>query len=565
MLAMNESENNQVQDETITLADDAQLLVVEAMPEAGSAAGEEGKSNGATNTSEAFIAFTKELEQLPDAESKLKLTIAFMEQALSQENGVPQFKNFWDARDICLKQFKEGLSHQAREIFWARYSELSREARRLKDILDEQSAFAVEQIEIAITALEQEIGSIESQLKELPALDLDIQSVTIGPKWSHYRGLQNELNLLNTYAARVNAMRKELIKTDMRVRHKNRFFQRLSQAGDKIFPRRKELIALVSETFVTDVETFINAHFSSEEIGQPAFQLREEIKSLQSIAKTLTLNTHAFTSTRLKLSQGWDKVKEVAKERKKVRAEIQAEVRQNLEEQKAQIDQISAQFSEGAINADEALKQLDQLNYDLRRIKLGRDEVKYLKDLMRDARNPVQEKLDEVSRNRENELKMQEQKRREKYDEFKEQVTHFMDNTDALDADGLTQRAEELRVLLQQGNFTKNEKREIEIQFKPLADIVQEKREQALMNLSDDDQKAFQQLREILSQRQQRRQEIKKQLEQLRKDAGGSCLDFEQAMAFKEQITLEKERLDKVIQGIEEIEAKIEELESKVY
>jgi hypothetical protein len=555
MSDMNESENNQVKEETIESIETTQTLVVEA---------EEAKSGGSTNTSETFIAFTQALEQLPDAESKLKLTIDFMEQALSQENGVPQFKNFWDARDICLKQFKEGLSHQAREIFWARYSELSREARRLKDILDEQSAFAVEQIEIAITALEQEIISIESQLKELPALNLEIESVTIAPKWNHYSGLQNELNLLNTYAARVNAMRKELIKTDMRVRHKNRFFQRLSQAGDKIFPRRKELIAIVSETFVSDVDAFVSAHFA-QEMGEPAFQLRDEIKALQSIAKMLTLNTHAFTSTRLKLSQGWDKVKEVAKERKKVRAEIQAEVRQNLEVQKSQIDQITAQYNEGAISAEDAAKQLDQLNYELRRIKLGRDEVKYIKDLMRDARTPIQAKIDAAAREREQELRQQEQKRREKFEEFKGQVAHFMESTVTLDADAINQKAEELRQQLQNGNFTKNEKREVELMFKPLNDIVQEKREQAMMNLSDDDQKAFQQLREILAQRQQRRSEIKKQLETLRKEAGNSGLDFEQAMAFKEQITLEKERLDKAVQGIEEIEAKIEELESKVY
>lgn len=558
---MNESENNQVQEETIATVETVETVLT-AVAEVET---EETKSSGTPNTNEAFVAFTSALEQLTDPESKLKLTIDFMEQALSQENGVPQFKNFWDARDICLKQFKESLSHQVREVFWTRYSELSREARRLKDILDEQSAFAVEQIEIAITALEQEIQSISAQLEQLPALHLEIESVTIGPKWAHYSGLQNELNLLNTYAARVNAMRKELIKTDMRVRHKNRFFQRLSQAGDKIFPRRKELIANVSDTFVSDVEGFVQVHFAAENIAEPAFQLREEIKALQSIAKLLTLNTHAFTSTRLKLSQGWDKVKEVAKERKKVRAEIQAEVRQNLEEQKTQIDQITAQFTENSITAEEAVKQLDQLNYEMRRIKLGRDEVKYIKDLLKAARNPIQEKLDAAANEREQELRMQEQKRRDKFEEFKGQVTSFMENTSAMDAESIQKQADELRQLLQQGNFTKNEKREVELLFKPLNDIIQEKREQALLNLSDDDQKSLQQLREILGQRRQRRQEIKKQLETLRKEAGNSGLDFEQAMAFKEQITLEKERLDKAVQGIEEIETKIEELESKVY
>lgn len=562
---MNESENNQIQDQATQTSETVQTMVEVSTAETPALPTDEAKSTGSTNTNEAFVAFTKELEQLSDVESRLKLTITFMEQALSQENNVPQFKNFWDARDICLKQFKEGLSHQAREIYWNRYSELSREARRLKDILDEQSAFAVEQIEIAITALEGDIARVQEQLHQMPALNLEIASTTIGPRWSQYQALQNELNLLNTYAARVNAMRKELIKTDMRVRHKNRFFQRLSQAGDHIFPRRKELIAQVSETFVNDVEKFVSAHFASEEIVEPAFQLRDEIKALQSIAKVLTLNTHAFTSTRLKLSQGWDKVKEVAKERKKVRAEIQAEVRQNLEAQKQVIDEISTQFKEGAITAEEAAKQLDELSNEMRRIKLGRDEVKYLKDMFYEARMPITQKLEEAARAKEAELKEQELKRREKYDSFKDEVARFMESTATIDAESITQQAEQLRQQLQQGNFTKSEKREVELLFKPLADIIQDKRDQALLNLSDDDQKAFQQLREILAQRQKRRQEVKNQLEALRRDAGNSGLDFEQAIAFNEQITTEKARLDKITQGIEEIEEKIEELESKVY
>lgn len=565
MLTMNESENNQIQDQATQTSETVQTMVEVSTAETPALPTDEAKSTGSTNTNEAFVAFTKELEQLSDVESRLKLTITFMEQALSQENNVPQFKNFWDARDICLKQFKEGLSHQAREIYWNRYSELSREARRLKDILDEQSAFAVEQIEIAITALEGDIARVQEQLHQMPALNLEIASTTIGPRWSQYQALQNELNLLNTYAARVNAMRKELIKTDMRVRHKNRFFQRLSQAGDHIFPRRKELIAQVSETFVNDVEKFVSAHFASEEIVEPAFQLRDEIKALQSIAKVLTLNTHAFTSTRLKLSQGWDKVKEVAKERKKVRAEIQAEVRQNLEAQKQVIDEISTQFKEGAITAEEAAKQLDELSNEMRRIKLGRDEVKYLKDMFYEARMPITQKLEEAARAKEAELKEQELKRREKYDSFKDEVARFMESTATIDAESITQQAEQLRQQLQQGNFTKSEKREVELLFKPLADIIQDKRDQALLNLSDDDQKAFQQLREILAQRQKRRQEVKNQLEALRRDAGNSGLDFEQAIAFNEQITTEKARLDKITQGIEEIEEKIEELESKVY
>ena len=45
---------------------------------------------------------------------------------------------------------------------------------------------------------------------------------------------------------------------------------------------------------------------------------------------------------------------------------------------------------------------------------------------------------------------------------------------------------------------------------------------------------------------------------------GGSNLDFEKAMTVREQIDLEKERLEKANAGIQEIEQKIAEIEEKV-
>ena len=112
--------------------------------------------------------------------------------------------------------------------------------------------------------------------------------------------------LLNTLASRVNAMRKEVVKTEMRIRIKNKLLDCLSLCGDQIFPKRKDLIKEISQTFMSDIDHFIASHFEDEEFQRvPLYALREEIKQLQSIAKVLTLNTHAFTETRLKLSGCW--------------------------------------------------------------------------------------------------------------------------------------------------------------------------------------------------------------------------------------------------------------------
>ena len=84
-----------------------------------------------------------------------------------------------------------------------------------------------------------------------------------------------------------------------------------------------------------------------------------------------------------------------------------------------------------------------------------------------------------------------------------------------------------------------------------------------MLTLSDDDRQSLQQLKEVLKQRKERRQEIKTQIDALRKTAGVSGLDFEQAMNFNAQVASEKERLEKINQGIQEVEQKITQLSKR--
>lgn len=118
---------------------------------------------------------------------------------------------------------------------------------------------------------------------------------------------------------------------------------------------------------------------------------------------------------------------------------------------------------------------------------------------------------------------------------------------------------------IQEATVTRIEKQDLEKLLKPLKDIITEKKEQAIMNLSADDQESLQQLKEILKDRKARRQEIKNQLEIYRKTAGASSgFDFEKAMQYNEQINAEKERLEKINEAIEEIEQKISDLKDKI-
>ena len=153
-------------------------------------------------------------------------------------------------------------------------------------------------------------------------------------------------------------------------------------------------------------------------------------------------------------------------------------------------------------------------------------------------------------------------KRRERIVNFKEALNTLVQQVENLDLDQLNVQREELAKECDQISINKIEKQMIDRLFKQLKDAAAEKKEKALLSLSEDDLKSLEQLRAHLKERKERRQEIKSQLEQYRKALGGSDFDFEKAMMYRELIESEKSSLDKIEASIEELEEKIEEIES---
>lgn len=529
---------------------------VEAQEEQHASESEPGKHQAHHQEFEAFL---KELEQLPDHDAKLQFAINFMEKSLSQ-SGTPHFKSFWEARGICLALFKENISPIIRSVLWNKYNDLSKEARRLKDILDEQSAFAVEQIEMAVKALEEDIAGFETHLQKLPLDAFEPASQALASHLPNYQEQQRKLNLLNTQASRINALRKELIRTEMRVRQKNKFFQRLSSAGDSVFPKRKELIKEVSDAFIADIDTFIGKHFAEGDLHNSLFALREEIKALQHMAKILTLNTHAFTHTRMRLSECWDRIKNEEKDRKKERAQQKAAFKQNYDESMQKLQAFTDAYQAQPMSIGEANKQLDEISAFIRGLELGREERQALRDVWNAARKPILDKMQTEEQARHQHEQDRENQRRKNIQELKAEAESLLKNNQDLDADALAMKRDAILEKMNSNQMSKAEKQDLERQLKPLRDLISEKKESSLLQLSDDDRDSLQQLKEVLKQRKQRRQEIKEQIDLLRKASGTSGFDFEQAMNQTAQLAAEKERLEKINQGIAEIEQKIAEL-----
>src|SRR3990167_8210893 len=103
--------------------------------------------------SPALQEFAEKLASLPTPEEQIAHGLQFMRGAISQE-GSPRFREFWEARRQILSRFKENLNPAIRSTLWNEYVELTVEARRLKEILEEHSAFAMEQIDLAVQSIE---------------------------------------------------------------------------------------------------------------------------------------------------------------------------------------------------------------------------------------------------------------------------------------------------------------------------------------------------------------------------------------------------------------------------
>jgi hypothetical protein len=526
--------------------------VVALAPEA------EVKEEGAP-LSPLFKGFSEKLVSLPTPEEKVAHGLTFMRSSISQE-GSPRFREFWEARRHILPIFKENLNSAIRSKLWNEYVELTVEARRLKEILEEQSAFAMEQIDLAIKAIETDVAGLDAMLEATAELELPNVSQVITQKASTYTKIQKELNILNTLASRLNSLRKEIIKTDMRIRFKTKFFKRLSDLGDRIFPKRKELIEAVSNEFSKDVEQFISTHFKEEEVvGAPYYVLREEIKGLQGMAKLFTLNSGVFTRTRLLLSECWDKVKVLEKEHKKEileKKQASSEQRQSVQTKIDALKEKSIEMAIGDLNV-----AIDEIMTEMRTISLQRDDVRFLKDELMKLRAPHLAAQEQKAKELEEAEKEKLRIKREKLNQLKEKIASTTKLAEKMELDELVKVFGEIEAELAAVEASKIEKQQIERTLRPMKDLLADKKEHSLLNLSEDDKKTLENLRHVLQQKKQRRQEIKEQVEAYRKALGGSNLDFEKAMQYRELVEQEKERLEKANAGIEEIEDKISELE----
>lgn len=505
---------------------------------------------------ESIDAFQQKFDACKSSEEKLSLAIDFMQRTLTQ-SGVPRFKDFWEVRKLCLPLFKETLHAASRAKLWSSYSELSKQARKLKEILDEQSTFAVEQIEIAIQALKKDLEIKEDQIKQ--SSDISIDSEFLKSRFPFYNQKQKELKLLNAFAARINSLRKELIKTDMRIRQKNLFFQELSKIGEEVFPKRKELIAGISQAFEDDVANFISKNFESKNFESALYHFREEIKAIQNTAKILTLNTHAFSSTRTLLSECWDQIKVIDKERKKHRVQQRIDWKKNEEIVQEKIRQYQSKNEESPLKIKEALDELEKIQVFMREIDLDKESVRNLKAKLQNERKQIENKEKEAQRQRQEKINEKKQAQRRAFEELKQSIQKALEECKDLDATLIEEKKDEMIAIIEKQDYFQKELKE---QTKAFDRLILEKKQESLLSLADSDKEALAELKAILKERISEKSSVKAQIENYRKACGSSGLDFEKAIEYQELLEKEKDKLQKISQEIQLIKDKIQEIES---
>jgi len=507
-----------------------------------------------------FQAFLQEIDKIEEIEHKLERVIHFMEATISQ-TGSPHFKDFWDSKRLCIDLFKGNINPSVRVHLWARYSELCREARRLKEIFDEQSAFAVEQIEMALKAVEDEVQNMQSMIEKTPGIDFFEESFFLRERYEAYNVLQRELNLLNVYATKTTALRKELIKTEMRIRNKNRFFQRLSVVGDFIFPRRKELIHQISDLFRKDIDQFIQTSFSHEVRTQELFDIREEIKALQNIAKLLTLNTEVFSHTRLQLSECWDSIKHLIQERKKVAGEQRALFKQHKDAFHQEIEVLKKEFEAGTMTPKIVEEKIDDISSRMRNTQLGKMEIRQLRDEIHVLREAVYEKIKTGQSQEKNSVKDRDAKVKARFEDIRQKIQDLQGRVDTLVHDEMGKELAGLAKQLMSLPIAEADKLQLEKEIHNIRDQAQEKRARAILALSEDDQAKLSELKSMLEEERKERQELKARLESHRRMKGSSSLDFREALQYNDTIKEEKERLEKIDRTIDGLEEQIAEIE----
>ncbi|MGL5263917.1 MAG: hypothetical protein ACRDAI_05000, partial [Candidatus Rhabdochlamydia sp.] len=260
-----------------------------------------------------------------------------------------------------------------------------------------------------------------------------------------------------------------------------------------------------------------------------------------------------------KLSACWDEIKNYEKERKKETQEKKLLFKQGFDLVAEKI-QVFADCSNEDTSLQECDQQMTEILAFMRTVQLGREEVQALKEQLYNVKKPILEKAREAEKIHAQKLQEKEQEKKDRLEKMIYDLKNLIQQASDLSLEQLISQNKILEKVFEQNQWKQAERQMLDRLFKQIKDLVNDSKEKALMLLSEDDQKALEQLHIVLFEKKNRRKELKEQLEQYRKLLGGSGLDFEKTMMYRDLMETDKKVLDKINSSIVDIKKKIKKI-----
>ncbi|SPN74022.1 hypothetical protein C10C_0885 [Chlamydia serpentis] len=513
----------------------------------------------------ALLSFAKEFKDLNSPEQKVSFILDRMEEVLTATS--PDLRLFWDLRKQCLPLFNDIEDIVKRGEVWHRYIALTKEGRHLKSLQDQEGSFIIDQIDLAIACLEKDIiefqEGIEDKISQQEEKHEFLESTALNKHLDFYKKNHMLLLWLSSFSSKIIDLRKELMNVGMRMRMKSKFFQRLSALGNQVFPKRKELIESVSQTFAGDVDAFVSRYFigsDKDSLKKTVFFLRKEIKSLQHAAKRLFVSSHVFSDTRLKLSKCWDQLKGMEKEIRQEQGRLRAVSAENSKEVREMLKQVASLLADGN-DLIKVRKDLDTISKKIRVLDLTHDDVIFLKKDLQGLFDQLREKQDAIEKSYQEQLAKDKQTKREAARSLAERIAVF---SKTCSEGKITPESREewqtLKESLAKMSFLPPpEKISLDNQLNLALQAIVNFFEEQLLS-SPDSREKLANMRQVLTQRRERRQELKDKLEQDKKLLGSSGLDFDRAMQYSSLVEEDKRAIEELDASIFELKQQIQQL-----
>lgn len=498
-------------------------------------------------------------QQEASPEEILNVSIGFMRSCL-QEIPISDLRQFWEVRQFCFPLFKQITNRKSRAELWGCYMELTRQGRQLRSAVEEESVFALEQIQLAVQDVSNQIQELFRADQITLPMDFVIPEIPQALKEKKEILIEKQaiLHLLHLFGMRIQSLRQELILTPARMKAKQGLFQSLSSLGDQVFPLKKKIVGEVNEIFKHEIDRFAAHHFSpsaltSDRLKRQFFFLRNEIKQLQNLAKFFSLEPLVFSETRSLLSSCWDSLKGMEKTIRKDLIENKQTSSQNKQKYDDLIAQFSKQLEQGMLSRADAESRWNAIKKEAHQSQLLRSDLRLiLQDLDR-TRKEVDLLIQKEDIAQKEESQRVQQKKQEEVHRFLAQMDHIAEGIrqSKRAADEDYQKIESLVHQLEQLPVVLEERSRIIDHCKNVQNLWMETIEEQL----DPSSVTYRRdLQRCLEKRKFQRAALKHQIEEYRKILASSSLEIERSLHLQQAVRIDKATLEHCEASIKRLE-----------